>query len=441
MNKLRSTTPQDDERMRVLWMVPEFPVNDDDHRYVFLKNEARHLLATAKVDLTIIAETGGPYSFQDLCVKPLSRPATPFQRLRMVVWNLVADPRLVLRAAFNPAKHLPLMWRQHAFFTEARELQPHIINSFFAAPLGTGSVAIAHRLGIPCIASLRGVDLALVPSLGYGYRLDPEYQRRFDRMLDRADIITVHSRAFREIALDAGAPEERCVLVPNPVESPDQSDLDVVWARQFVQKFGIPPSARIVLSIGRVIPLKGFDRGVESIGALSSNIRDSVHYVIIGGEDPREPNVKSQLMGLAEHLGVEHQVHLVGPMRQSDVWSLLHIADAYMFTSRFEGFGNVVTEAFSAGLPIVASPQGIARDVLEDDRFSKIVESENPRDWAEALHSVLTESESREALLAARSESLARFAPESRSATLLALYQSAIEGGNPVTPFTQGPIG
>ena len=79
----------------MLWVVPEFPVNDEDHRYVFLKNEARMLMATGRVQLTIVTETGGPHVFGDLDMIPLKRSGTYLQQLRMVMWNLSVDPPVV----------------------------------------------------------------------------------------------------------------------------------------------------------------------------------------------------------------------------------------------------------------------------------------------------------------------------------------------------------
>jgi glycosyltransferase involved in cell wall biosynthesis len=51
----------------------------------------------------------------------------------------------------------------------------------------------------------------------------------------------------------------------------------------------------------------------------------------------------------------------------------LHACDIFIFPSLAEGFGHVILEAMSCGLPVVATPHTCAPDVMEDGKHGFIV--------------------------------------------------------------------
>jgi glycosyltransferase involved in cell wall biosynthesis len=59
--------------------------------------------------------------------------------------------------------------------------------------------------------------------------------------------------------------------------------------------------------------------------------------------------------------------------------------DVLVFSSLFEGFGLVVTEALSQGLPVITTPHTCGPDILEDGVDGFIVPIRNPEAIAEKL--------------------------------------------------------
>lgn len=86
--------------------------------------------------------------------------------------------------------------------------------------------------------------------------------------------------------------------------------------------------------------LKSFSRAVE-------NVPESI--LLLLGDGPLRQDVES----LAVHNGIRDKVHFLGQRREP--WPTLKAADMFCFPSRYEGLPNVLLEAASAGLPIVAS--------------------------------------------------------------------------------------
>ncbi len=101
-----------------------------------------------------------------------------------------------------------------------------------------------------------------------------------------------------------------------------------------------------LIAAGRLAMQKGFDLLIEAV-ALSGlkHLRVSVL-----GEGP----LRSALEGLAKAKGVDHQIRFIG--FQKNPYAFMARADAFVLSSRFEGFPNVVLEALACGTPVIATP-------------------------------------------------------------------------------------
>ena len=110
------------------------------------------------------------------------------------------------------------------------------------------------------------------------------------------------------------------------------------------------------VSAGRLVASKGFDLLIEAL-ALCGNPRLRLTLL---GEGP----LREKLEALAKSRGVAGQVRFVG--FQSNPYPFFFKADAFVLSSHFEGFPNVVLEALTCGTPVIATPAvGGVREILE----------------------------------------------------------------------------
>jgi glycosyltransferase involved in cell wall biosynthesis len=79
------------------------------------------------------------------------------------------------------------------------------------------------------------------------------------------------------------------------------------------------------------------------------------------GAGPLEPELKN----LAKSLGVSESVDFLG--RSSQIYDFLAGLDAFILTSKYEGFGMVLLEAMDAGIPVIASNNSAIPEVLGND--------------------------------------------------------------------------
>lgn len=104
----------------------------------------------------------------------------------------------------------------------------------------------------------------------------------------------------------------------------------------------------IVVSVGRLIKTKHYDRMIKLFNELN---RPDWKLIIVGG-DAQNQNILAKLQTQLAEMGNPTSIELAGT--QKDVESYLLKSKIFAFTSSSEGFPNVVGEAMSAGLPVVA---------------------------------------------------------------------------------------
>ncbi len=163
---------------------------------------------------------------------------------------------------------------------------------------------------------------------------------------------------------------------------------------------------QVVIAVGRLVAEKGYDLLLQAWRKIDTNIRAGWKLRIVG-----EGNLRDKLSLLAENLGIAESVEFPG--RSQDIESEYRAAAIFALTSRFEGFGLVLVEAITFGLPVVAfdCPDGPA-EIIEHGVSGMLVEYLNVDAFAAELTTLMASSEKREALRQASQTVLARYAPE-----------------------------
>lgn len=202
-------------------------------------------------------------------------------------------------------------------------------------------------------------DFVHVARLGGYY--DLKYYRRCDHLIG-------NTRAIVAYATERGWPCERVHYLPNFVSDAQQGAVSLNRA-----EFATPAAAPLALALGRLHPNKGFDLLIQAL----ATVRD-VH-LWIAGEGP----VHAELEQLSSSLGVAERVRFLG--WRDDVAALLATADFLVSSSRHEPLGNVVLEAWSAGLPVVATASDGPTALIDDEVSGLLVPLSDTRGSVAAL--------------------------------------------------------
>lgn len=163
----------------------------------------------------------------------------------------------------------------------------------------------------------------------------------------------------------------------------------------------------IVLSVGRLIKSKHHDELIK----LFVRLNKPDWKLIIVGDDALKQQNKMRLQALINKLGVTDRVILAG--KRSDVEDFYRKSRIFAFTSSSEGFPNVIGEAMSAGLPVVAF-DCIAgpSDMIEDGKSGFLVPLFDYATFETRLGMLMEDAGLRERLGQAAQVSIKRFSIE-----------------------------
>lgn len=121
--------------------------------------------------------------------------------------------------------------------------------------------------------------------------------------------------------------------------------------------FDLPLQRPILLNVGRLATQKNQDLLIRALACLPQT-----HLVIAGAGLQAEPH-----RALAETLGVDDRLHMLGAVPPEDIADLYGAADLFVFPSTWETFGLAAVEAAMLGMPMVVADLPALREVLRAD--------------------------------------------------------------------------
>ena len=182
----------------------------------------------------------------------------------------------------------------------------------------------------------------------------------------------------------------------------------IVVAQPGIERFAPSPikdsGVPLMLSVGAVIPRKGYHLLIEALAAL----RDEPWQLDIVGDLDRAPEYVAELRQQVDRLGVGDRVKLEGGLSEVDLAAKWRAAHLYVAASLHEGYGMAVAEAIARGLPTVTTSAGAVGDWLDPDA-AVIVPDDQPEALRTALARVLAEPELRTKLRTGALRQASRF--------------------------------
>ena len=193
-------------------------------------------------------------------------------------------------------------------------------------------------------------------------------------------------------------------------------------AQQVRAEMELPADARVVATVGQLVPWKRHDLLIEAARIVGRH-HPQVRFWIIGadmfGEHPR----------YVERLrdAAPASVSFLGYRR--DIADLVNAADVIAHASTCEPFGRAILEAMSLGKPCVVPRAGGVAELIEDDRSGLLVEPANAAALAEGIIRLIDDRELASRLgEAARQRALTDFAAQPTAAQMHQVYEEIVKG-------------
>jgi glycosyltransferase involved in cell wall biosynthesis len=170
-------------------------------------------------------------------------------------------------------------------------------------------------------------------------------------------------------------PAERISVIRNGVAVPEAVSAERRLAVR--ASLGVETQETLVLSVGRVVPAKGYEHLIKAIPPVAARV-PAVRFLVAGDTArSKYADYRARLSRIAETQGVSGRIKFLGV--RSDVGDLLASADLFVMSSIWEGLPNALLEAMAAGVPAVTTDVDGAGEVGRMARAAVLVPAEDPK--------------------------------------------------------------
>ncbi len=190
------------------------------------------------------------------------------------------------------------------------------------------------------------------------------YLERLEAEPHAADYCIAASQFTRDSLIEAGVEPERILLLPLG------TDLEQF---QFVRRSAEGPFR--ILFVGGI----GQRKGVKYLLEAFDRIRGPGVELTLAGPLPADTRPLDPYRS---------SVRLTGRLDQSEIVREMQQAHVLVLPSVFEGFGLVIAEAMSTGMPVIASTHSAGPDIIREGVDGFVLESDDVEGLAERLETL-----------------------------------------------------
>ena len=210
--------------------------------------------------------------------------------------------------------------------------------------------------------------------------------RRADTIIGTTPVYLKESPYLQDV-------QEKTVAVPIGILP---VTFDESLASQWKERY---PGKKLVVSIGRLVPYKGYTYLIQACQHLGTD-----YQVLVVGDGPLMEN----LTGEVKEYGVEDRIKFLGYLEDNEMHALLGACDLFVLSSimKTEAFGIVQIEAMSLAKPVVATevPESGVAWVNAHGQSGLNVPVKDPKALAGAIERICSDPSLREALSAGARE-------------------------------------
>jgi glycosyltransferase involved in cell wall biosynthesis len=221
-------------------------------------------------------------------------------------------------------------------------------------------------------------------------------------------VIATSDATARLLVADYGVPAERLTVVKPGTD------------RAATHESRPSDGPLMLLTVGAIVPRKGYDVLVEALARL----KDHLWRLVIVGDNTRNPETVARLDEDIVRYGLSDRIEIVGPVPEEDLAELYAEADLFVLPSRFEGYGMAYTEAVTHGVPVVGTNAGAIPDTVPPGA-GILIPPDDVDALANTLRQLIDDAPERERLAAGARAAAASFPTWRESA---ALFASVLDG-------------
>ena len=261
----------------------------------------------------------------------------------------------------------------------------------------------------PVVTSIRGEILPLLGKSKFWFE---------HRMQILSKKIVVNSIWLKDYLVRYGSRSEKVVVIHNGTESDNfKSNVDPIVLRR---KYGVAEDAKIIGIVARLHPMKDHATFFDAVKLVRESL-PSVHAVVAG-----DGELSDTLRLYVKTIGLENNVTFLGNVTK-ELPDIYRIMDVFLLTSQWgESFPNVILEAMSASVPVVATNISAVPEIIEDGINGYLVKKKDAPLIAKQTLKILTDPDIRAQFVRNGLETAGVFTVESMVKKYEQLYRSIV---------------
>lgn len=265
--------------------------------------------------------------------------------------------------------HLYHRGARRAVGLAVEEVAAFALYGTWAYPDGFAVAQLAKELGLPFAIKVHGSDINDYMEVAWRRRV-------IVSTLNRARKVIAVSQALKQKMVEFGVDRKKILVVYNGVDRELFRVRDRVAARRHL---GLAEKGKRILFVGNLKPVKGLDNLIEAMRQLVIERRDTELHMV--GYGPLEPSLRQRV----EAVSLQNKVHFEGERPPEEIARWMNACDLLCLPSLSEGVPNVVLEALSSGLPVVATNVGGIPEVVSSEVAGILVAPRQPVALFEAI--------------------------------------------------------
>ncbi len=261
-------------------------------------------------------------------------------------------------------------------------------NMFF--PLAAGIKDYFLKKNIPFLIAGRGVDIQKEPRVDYGYRLNPRYEKQIVQIINQATMAISISKSIKNEFASLGMPTDKIAVIPNAI---DIERFRSIEPADLQKELGINPELKVLITVGRYTPKKGFEY-IPAIIKELVKVRTDFIWLIVGkgirGKLSVDSDISRYIKFVTRYTTPENNsFYLPG----NKLVAVYKASNVFVFPTIIEGLGNVTLEAMAAGLPVIISDVPGCYDIITNNHDGILVDTGNTKKFADEINNLLQNKE------------------------------------------------
>ena len=304
----------------------------------------------------------------------------------------------------HPSAIRKALWRSHGVVKDLVRDGVQVYHGL-SGELPTG----IRKAGIKSVVTIH--DLIFMRHPEYYHWIDTKiYEWKFRQALREADRIIAISERTRQDILELGGQQyaDRIQVIYQSFAPHFSTDISSEEKAKVRERYKLPQ--RFILNVGTIERRKNLALAVEAVELLPQDI----HLVAVGRQT-----------SYVRDLPHSDRLHLLGGISNRELAAIYALAEAFVYPSRYEGFGIPIIEAIAAGLPVVACTGSCLEEA--GGPYSRYVGPDDVIGMAEAIKMSLRGSRGRQDRIARSREYIRRFEGNDVAAQVAQVYHDLMK--------------